>query len=546
MGENSPRGWIRNFLKPLWPTFREVMAMSLFVNIAALAVPVFVLQVYDRVVYHAGMTTLQGLVIGMAFVLIFDYILRQSRSRIMQTVALRVDVRVGQRLFDAVMALPLPILERRPAAYWQALFRDVDTVRNTLSGASAILVADLPFAVLFLGLAFVIAEPIAWVLLLAIPVFVLVAWRSGAVLTAANKAERDTTLNRDGLIAEMIAGRTTIKALALDGAMRPLWEARHAEAIERSVTRGARVDGYTNLGTTLTLLTSVALTTVGAIAIVDQRLTIGALIATNMLSGRMLGPMNQLVSQWRTYAGFRQAVGRLGEVFALPSERQHSEVRLERPTGRLTVERATFAYAPGAAPTIDGLDLRFAEPGIHALVGRNGSGKTTLLKLLQGLYRPTEGRVLLDGADIAQFSRAELAEWIGYVPQESVLFGGSIRDNIAHRLPGADDAAVIRAAEQSGAHAFVIDLPEGYATQIGEAGGRISGGQRQRIAIARALIGDPPVLLLDEPSASLDRQAEFELRETLSRIAEDRTVVIVTQQPGAAFRQSSDRRVGAG
>ena len=528
MSKPSPRAWLREVLQPLKPAFREVLVMALFVNILALAVPVFVLQVYDRVVFHAGLSTLQGLVIGMAAVLVFDYVLRQARARVMQTVALRIDVVVGRRLFDKLMSLPLQVLESRPAAYWQALFRDVDVVRNTVSGASALLIADLPFAVLFLGLTFVIAAPIAWVLLVILPLFLFVAWRSGNTMATANRAERESALARDGLIAEMIAGRTTIKALALDRAMRPYWEERHADNIERAAVRGAKADGYANLGTTLTMLTTVALTTVGAVAIINQQLTIGALIATNMLSGRLLGPFNQLVGTWRTYAGFRQAIERLGHVFNMASERQTGEIELQRPRGEITLEDVAFSYAESAKPVVDTVSVTFPAGGVHALIGRNGSGKSTLLKLAQGLYPPSKGRVLLDGADVAQFTRTELARWIGYVPQECVLFAGTLRDNIGHRKPEATDEEIIAAATTAGVHEFIIDLPDGYASEIGEAGQRLSAGQRQRIAIARALVGDPPVLLLDEPSSNLDRQAEQELRNTLAAIGKDRTVVVVT------------------
>jgi ATP-binding cassette, subfamily C, bacterial LapB len=502
--------------------------MALFVNILALAVPVFVLQVYDRVVFHAGLSTLQGLVIGMAAVLVFDYVLRQARARVMQTVALRIDVVVGRRLFDKLMSLPLQVLESRPAAYWQALFRDVDVVRNTVSGASALLIADLPFAVLFLALTFVIAAPIAWVLLVILPLFLFVAWRSGNTMATANRDERESAQARDGLIAEMIVGRTTIKALALDRAMRPYWEERHADNIERATVRGAKADGYANLGTTLTMLTTVALTTVGAAAIINQHLTIGALIATNMLSGRLLGPFNQLVGTWRTYAGFRQAIERLGHVFDIASERQTGEIALPRPLGELTLEDVVFSYSEAAKPVVDTVSVTFEVGGVHALIGRNGSGKSTLLKLAQGLYPPSKGRVLLDGADVAQFTRTELARWIGYVPQECVLFAGTLRDNIGLRKPEATDEEIIEAATAAGVHEFIIDFPDGYASEIGEAGQRLSAGQRQRIAIARALVGAPPVLLLDEPSNSLDRQAEQELSKTLAAISKDRTVVVVT------------------
>jgi len=527
----SPRSWLKPFLKPITPVFREIVAMSFFVNLLALAVPVFTLQVYDRVVYNAGISTLQGLLVGMMLVLVFDYVLRQSRARILQTVALQVDVMLGRRLFRKLMRLPLQTLESQPSDYWSSLFRDVDTVRNTLSGASALLVADLPFAILFLVLIFVIAQPVAWVLLIILPVFMFVAWRSAGAMAEASGRERKSTQSRDSLIGEMIAGRTTIKALALHRTMEPVWEEKHASNIETSVMRGAKTDSFSNLGATLSLITSILLTTVGALAIIDQRLTIGALIATNMLSGRILGPLNQLVGTWRTYSGFIQSVERLGNIFESEGEREVSEVKLEKPKGNISCDGVIFSYSANSAPVISGITVDIPKGGVHALVGRNGSGKTTLLKIIQGLYRPQKGRVMLDGADIAQFSRAELSDWLGYVPQESVLFAGTVRDNIASRRPNASDDEIIKAATEAGVHHFIIDLPDGYATEIGEAGSRLSGGQRQRIAIARALVGDPPVVLLDEPSSSLDRHAEFELKKTLKEISETRTVIMVTHSP---------------
>jgi len=190
-----------------------------------------------------------------------------------------------------------------------------------------------------------------------------------------------------------------------------------------------------------------------------------------------------------------------------------------------------FAFAEGQAPVVSGVTLDIEPGGVHALVGRNGSGKTTLLKIIQGLYQPQKGRVLLDGADIAQFTRSELSDWLGYVPQESVLFAGTVRDNIISRQPHATDEEIVQASTEAGVHHFIIDLPDGYATEIGEAGSRLSGGQRQRIAIARALVGNPPVVLLDEPSSSLDRHAEHELKQTLIDIAKTRTVIMVSHSP---------------
>jgi len=523
--------WLKPILEPLRSVMRELLIASLFINLMALAVPIFVMQVYDRVIGHNGISTLQGLTIGVALLLAFDWLIRTSRGRIMQTMALRIDVEVGTRLFDKMTRLPLRTLESRPASFWQTLFRDVDTIRNTVSGSTAILLTDLPFVFIFLGMIFVIGRPLAVVFLLLLVAFALLAWVSGRSATEATGKEKNVQASRDALVAEIIAGRATVKAVALDGALRPLWEDRQAAAIEHSIRRGAAADGFVNLGQTLTMLGSVGLTTVGALYIIDHELSMGALIACNMLSGRLYGPINQLVGAWKGFSAFRQSVDRLGDIFAETEERRDSGLRHERPTGRITLENVAFSYDPKTPPAARIERLEFRPGGVTAILGRNGSGKTTLLKILLGLYPPSEGRVLLDGADIAQFTRADLAGWIGYVPQECVLFNATIRDNIAYGAPGCDDEAILSAARTAGVHHYIVDLPDGYATPIGEAGSRLSAGQRQRIAIARALIGDPPVLLLDEPSASLDRQAEEELRATLSGLGRNRTVVIVTHSP---------------
>ena len=529
--ETDRRGWLKSIVDPLRPVARELLAASLFLNLMALAAPIFVMQVYDRVIGHSGMETLKGLVIGMAIVLGFDYVLRQSRGRVMQMVALRIDVEVGTRLFDKLTRLPLRSLESRPASFWQMLFRDVDTLRNTLSGATALLLADLPFVLVFLGIIFVIGKPLALVFVLMFALFVVLAWRSGRSLAESAGREKNVTASRDALVAEIIAGRGTVKAVALDRAIRPLWEERQAGAIEHAIQRGAVADGYVNLGTELTQMASVLLTTVGAVYIIDHELTMGALVACNMLSSRLYGPINQLVGAWKTFGAVRQSVDRLSDLFAEAEERVDGAIRHERPAGRLSLDKLVFAYDPERAPTlsIERLDIR--PGGITAILGKNGSGKTTLVKLLMGLYPPTEGRVLLDGADLAQFGRSELAGWMGYVPQETLLFNASIRDNIAYGAPGCTDEQILAAARAAGVHEAIADMPDGYATGIGEAGSRLSAGQRQRISIARALVGDPPVLMLDEPSASLDRQAEEELRATLEELARTRTVVVVTHSP---------------
>ena len=532
MAEPQPdKSWLKPFLTPLRPIFYEMLAMSVFINLIALVVPIFSMQVFDRVIGKSGLSTLWGLVIGVALVLIFDYVMKTSRSRIMQRVALRIDVEVGRKLFDKITSLPLNVLESKSSGYWQALFRDVDLIRSTVSGPPAVLLADLPFTIIFFVVMYVIAKPLVPVLIVIWTLYVVIAWRSSAVMSGANRGERKSTETRDLLVSEMINGRTTIKALGLERSMRPIWIEAHADNIEKSSYRGNKTDTYSNMGAALSVIATVGLTTVGALAIINQELTMGAMVATNMLSGRLLGPLNQLVGTWRTYANFWQAVGRLGTVFGYESDRMTTQIQMDRPKGEIVIEDVVYSYGEKGPNVVDGVKVGIRPGGLTAIVGRNGCGKTTLIKMIQGLYKPTSGRVLLDGADIAQFSRAQLVSWIGYVPQETVLFAGTIRDNIAYGQPGASDEQLIKAAEAAGVHRFIIDLPDGYGTEIGEAGQRLSGGQRQRIAIARALVSNPPVLLMDEPSGHLDRQAEEELRTTLKELAKEHTVILVTHSP---------------
>jgi PrtD family type I secretion system ABC transporter len=523
--------WLGPLVAPLRPLFREVLAVSLFVNLLAIAVPVFVLQVYDRVIFHAGLSTLQGLVIGILAVVAFDYLLRRVRAKILQNVALQIDVTVSRRVIDKLLALPLRTLESRPGAYWQLLFRDADAIRNTLSGATAVLATDLMFAVIFLAIVAVIAWPVFWVLVVVLAVFVALAWRSGQSSDIAAAREKAKVVARDALVSDLILGRTTIKALALGDVMRARWEERQEESIREGLNRGTQTDVYSHLGQTVTLLATVALTTVGALAILDQKLTIGGLIAANMLSGRLLGPLNQLVSAWRSVMAFKQSAERLGTIFAEAEEIAGSAVKMARPSGRVVLDDVTFRYAPDAAPAVEGIKLDIAAGGVTAIMGPNGCGKTTLAKVILGLYRPEKGRVFIDGADIAQFGRRDVARWMGYVPQECVLFAGTIRDNIAHGRPEATDEEIIQAATAARAHNLIVSLPKGYGTPAGEGGSQLPGGLRQRIAIARALLGDPPILVMDEPTASLDRAAEEELRNSLAALGKEKTILMVTHSP---------------
>lgn len=528
-GFDSPGNyrWLKDMMKPLKPHFLEITSISLFANILALVVPIFTMQVYDRVVGHNAVSTLVALLCGVLLALVFDFLLRQTRSRMLQQISLKLDAELGRAVYDKLTSLPLVTLEARPASFWQSLFNDASTVRSVFSGPTAVLVTDLPFALLFLIIIFVVATPVAWVLLLVIPLFLTLTWLSSRVLSLSTTRERRSQQSREGLLAEILHGRATVKALRIDKAIQPEWEAQHARSISLSFERGSKSDTFIAMGQTLALLTTVTLVSVGALAIIERDMTVGSLIATTMLSSRIVAPMNQLLSSWRSFATFKQSLLRLERLFHSESERDVPAIDRETPKGQITLEKVCYSYRENN-PVVSDISIGLPAGEMIALVGRNGCGKTTLIKLLQGLYAPESGRVMLDGHDIKQFSRRELAQWIGYVPQECFLFSGTIKENISRAFPDATDEKILRAAKLAGADSFISSQPDGYATEIGEGGMRLSGGQRQRIGIARALVASPPILVFDEMTSNLDSQTEAELARSIRSLTPKHTVIMAT------------------
>ncbi len=520
--------WLKSCLKPLRKRFAEIFVISLFTNMLALAVPLYTLQVYDRVVGHQATTTLIALVIGVMLAIIFDLLLRTARSRILQDSAIHIDAHLGRHLYGRFRLLPLQVLESKPTNHWRSLFQDTQVIRSVFSGPSAILLADIPFALVFLAVIFVIASPIAWALLLIIPAFLILTWWSTRRVADASKNETQQNFNHDMLISEMLAGRTTVKALRIDAVAQPKFEDLHAESIEQSFTRGTKTDIAIAMGQTLTLTSTALLVTLGALAIIAGEMTIGSLIATTMLTSRIIAPLNQLLSGWRGFARCKQAINHLDELESLPREKDETTVERPRPQGILQAENITIGYEDSDQPIIRDCSLSLNPGEMVGLIGQNGCGKSTLVKSLQGLYAPQSGRIMLDGGDIAQFSRAEITQWIGYVPQECFLFNDTIRGNIAKAWPEASDEMILAASRLAGADEFIIDLPQGYDTPIGEAGNRLSGGQRQRLAIARALLRNPPVLLLDEVTSNLDSSSELKLRQHLLALSKDRSILVAT------------------
>lgn len=532
------KNWLRSLIMQSKSVLIEALFASFFVNLLALAIPVFVLQVYDRVVFSAGYTTLQGLVIGMILVLIFDGVLKYGRVRLFQSFALQLDGLIGRALMKKILSMPLRVLEQRNTETWQQLFKDLDQIRNGLSGSSAALIFDLPFAILFLGVVFFLAPSLAIVFIIILPLFVILAWVSGLMHRKLVEKERMSQIDRDQLLHNILQARTTVKALDMANGLQNRWEELHANTMVQSAQRGKVGDGHQVLAGLLSLVSTVALTSVGALLILEQELTIGALIASNMLAGRLVAPISSLVGQWRGFAQMKLAKGRLDELFNQKEDRVESPIDMPSPQGQFTFEKLNFKYSPDGAVVLDGISGTIGPKGLYCIIGKNGSGKTTLLKLLSGLYLPDDGRLLLDNGDMRQFSRSQISNWFGVLPQDAALLSGSVRDNISMSDSRFDDEEILAAAAFSGIHEVIIDHPDGYDAEVGENGSFMSGGERQRICLARATVGAPSILLLDEPTSHLDMEVEGKIAQNLKDYAKENTVICVTHSP--AILQKSD------
>lgn len=522
------QGWLHELLLPLRPAYKQAIMMAFMINLIALGTAVYSLQVYDRVIGHAGYSSLIALSVAMVIAVCFDHVLRTGRAHLMQRLGVQIEAEVARRAFARMLTLPTLVLETRPQAYWQTVFRDIELVRSTCSGASALLLIDLPFLLLSLILLGLIAWPLLPVAVVTITAFVILAWRSGQVTRHAAETEREKLVGRDVTIAELAGARLMLKSAGANQSAYVRWEKNYVAWMSEALGRSRESDHYRDLATGMTTLNTVLTTGLGAIAILSHLMTMGALIAANILAGRMISPLVQLVGQWKQFGQFQAAKKRLDALFAQRLDRMESGLALPRPLGTFLLDATSFKYPRSEHNQLQAISGQLGPFGLHAIVGANGSGKTTLLKLLRGLYPPASGRVLLDGADIVQFSQQDLARWIGYLPQHVQLISGTVRENITLAEPGIGDELVIAAAQRACAHDFVLNLPDGYATEVGEGGSRFSGGERKRIAIAQVLLRDPPVLLMDEPTADLDHQAEQAFLVTLRELAKDHTVIVVT------------------
>ncbi len=512
----------------------ETLLVSFALQLFALASPLFFQAVMDKVLVHRGFSTLDVIALGFLVVSVFEVLLSGLRTYVFAHTTSRIDVELGARLFRHLLNLPLAYFQARRVGDTVARVRELENIRAFLTGNAVTLVLDLFFSVVFVAVMLSYSVWLTLVVLASLPCYVLLS----AVLTPLLRARLHEKFNRgaenQAFLVEAINGIDTLKAMAVEPHMTRRWDnqlaAYVAAGFRTTALSTVAHEGVSLIGKLVTVTTM----WLGARLVIGGELSVGQLVAFNMLAGRVATPVMRLAQLWTDFQQTGISVQRLGDILNTRGETALAQRSSLPPiAGRIELDQVVFRYRADGPEVLRGISLT-VEPGqVIGIVGRSGSGKSTLTKLVQRLYLPERGRVLVDGVDLALADTASLRRQIGVVLQENMLFNRSIRENIALADPGMPMAGVIGAAKLAGAHDFILELPEGYDTMVGEHGATLSGGQRQRIAIARALITNPRILIFDEATSALDYESERIIQNNMQAICRGRTVLIIAHRLSA-------------
>ncbi|MCC8980851.1 type I secretion system permease/ATPase [Bradyrhizobium acaciae] len=523
--------WFIPVIKRFSRILTEVLVISVFIQLVALASPLFFQVVIDKVLVHRGLTTLNVLIIGLLVINVADALLNWLRTYAFAHTTSRMDAILGSQLFRHLVALPISYFESRATGQTVARVRELENVRQFVTSSALTLVVDVAFSLLFLAVMFWYSVSLTLVVVTSIPFYVLISLVITPVLKARVQEKFQRGAANQSLLVESLAGIQTLKACAVEPQMRRRWDEQLAAYIGSSlrvVTMGAAGSQLVGL---VNKVTSAAILWFGAQAVIGNQLTIGEFVAFNMLAGQISAPVLRLAQLWQDFQQFRLSIERLADIIDTPTEPNvSSRQNLPAIKGHLRFENIAFRYQADNPEVLRDLSFEIGAGEVVGIVGRSGSGKSTLTKLLQRLYTPERGRVIVDGFDTALLDPAWLRRQIGVVLQENVLFNRSIRDNIALVEPSMPLERVMQAALLAGAHEFICELPHGYDTIVEERGANLSGGQRQRIAIARALVTNPRILILDEATSALDYESERIIQNNMRAICRGRTVLIVAHR----------------
>ena len=521
-----------------WATFwknrtvySEVLIAAAMINIFGLASSIFIMNVYDRVVPNSAFETLWALSAGILVVFVFDFLLRNLRSHFLDYAGRKADVKISAMLFEQIMGMTMTA---RPASagILASNMKEFETLRDFFTSATITALIDLPFVFIFILVIAVIGGPIALVPLAAIPLIVGMGWYLQKPLSKATKESMMESALKNALLFETIIGLETIKVQAAEGHIQRRWEELTDKAAQTSVKMRHISSFAQNWAMFVQQVASVAIVIVGVYLISSAYMTMGALVASVMLASRATAPLGQIAGLMTRLNQSFVALDQLDALMKKPVERPEGKYFISNPhiRGKVEFRDVVFNYPGQTTPSLRNISFSVEAGERIGIIGAVGSGKTTIERLLLNLYEPSSGSVQIDGTDVRQIDPGDLRRSIGAVQQSPQLFYGSVRENITMGNETAPDGAVLKAAEMSGVMEFLRDSTAGLDTQVGERGDSLSGGQRQAIAIARALLYDPPILILDEPTASMDPASENRLRKRLELLAHDKTIILITHK----------------
>ncbi len=532
----SFRWFIPSIWRYRWP-LAHVLLASLFLQLFALVTPLFFQIVIDKVLVHKGMSTLIVVSVGLVGIGLFDVTLQYLRAYALNHTTSRIDVELGARLFDHLLRLPLSYFETRPAGQTVARVRELETIRAFLTGQGLSSAIDLLFTLVFIAVMFTYSTVLTVIVLASIPFYLVITMLLRPLLRELINERFNTGAASQQFLVESIVGIHTLKAAAVEPTLRNQWEEKLA-AYVRASFQAVRLGSLgQNAFQFVSKTTTALILFYGAQSVIAGDLSVGALIAFNMMMGQVTAPILRLSQLWQDFQQMQISVQRLGDILRSPPESERlAQASLPPAQGAIKVSNVVFRYQSSGPETLKSISLDIPAGQMIGIVGPSGSGKSTLTKLLQRLYRPERGQVLIDGLDIAQVDTAWLRRQIGVVLQDSMLFNRTIHDNIALANPAMPRAQVVALARLAGADEFIARLPLGYDTQVEERGANLSGGQRQRIAIARALATQPRILILDEATSALDYESERVIQSNMRQIGHGRTVVVIAHRLAAVRR----------
>lgn len=536
-GKSTPFG-LRWFLPELLryrPVWRDVILASLAIQVMALATPLFTQVIIDKVIPHYTTSTLIVVAVALGAFVVFTAVMSWARTYLIVHTGNRIDAVVGSRVFDHLFKLPLRYFETRPTGVLVARVQGVETIRDFLSSAAVTLVLDVPFLLMFLALMFYYSVSLTLITCVVLAAVVALSIAVTPLLRSRINTQFLLGARNQALLTEYIAAMETVKSLQMEPQLRTRYGEYLATYLKASFETRQLANTYSVIAHALEQVMMVAILVCGALLVMGSPgFTIGMLVAFQMFATRLCQPMLHLVGLWQQCQQAGIAVRRLGDIMDVPPEPYSGTATRElKVAGKVELRDVSFRYGDHLPYLYRNLDLTIEPGSCVAITGPSGSGKSTLAKLLQGFYLPTEGAVLLDGVDIRHRSANELRQHFGVVPQETVLFSGTVFDNLVLANPHADLRQIITACKLAEIHDVIEQLPQGYQTRLGEHGVGLSGGQKQRIAIARALLKRPRILLFDEAAVSLDKETAEQLARTVNRLTGNITIIYIAHHfPG--------------